>query len=141
MIINNNSNINFEAKFLKSESLKNVADYALEKGKFDKLNNARCNIDKAALTKRIKMDIIDKDGYPTVIFTKYEPRARSLGLSIDEYIPTKQIQRTSTKKMNPLKYALELIIKLGNNAPNNKMYRNLIFTRDINRSRFILDLE
>ena len=38
----------FKAKFLYSDSLKQVADYAAERGKFGKLNEARKNIDKAA---------------------------------------------------------------------------------------------
>ena len=48
MLINNtntrNFTPNFKAKFLHSESLKLVADYAVAHGKFNKLNSARKNI-------------------------------------------------------------------------------------------------
>ncbi len=131
------NNSNFQAKFLKTDSLTDVVKYAIEKGKFDKLNQARKNIDKAALTKRIKMDICYTNDYPTVIFTKYEIPNFSRGLSLDEYIPTKQVTFISSKKMNPLKFALEKIIKLGNNAPENKMYKNLIFSKDKDKTNFI----
>lgn len=137
MQINNNNNLSFQAKFLKSDSLIDVVNYAIERGKFNKLNQARKNIDCSALTKRIKMDICDEKGYPAVIFTKYEAPNYSRGLNLDEYIPTKQVKFVSSKKMNPLKFALEKIIKLGNNAPENKMYKKLIFTKDRGNSNFI----
>ena len=36
---------NFNAKFIQSDDLKKIADYAVEHGKFEKLNQARKNID------------------------------------------------------------------------------------------------
>ena len=35
----------------------------------------------------------------------------------------------SDKKMNPLKFALEKLIKLGNNAPENNMFKNVVIKR------------
>lgn len=40
-ISNNEQKLPFQAKFLNSEAMKQIADYAVERGKFDKLNQAR----------------------------------------------------------------------------------------------------
>ena len=70
MLINNtntrNFTPNFKAKFLHSESLKLVADYAVAHGKFNKLNAARKNIDNAYLQTRLRVDIGEKEGLPFV---------------------------------------------------------------------------
>lgn len=61
-IQNNPSQQTFQAKFLHSESLKMIAQYAVDHGKFDKLNTARKNIDKAYLTTRLRVDIYKENG-------------------------------------------------------------------------------
>ena len=53
----NSSKPAFQAKFLNSQSLKLIAEYAVEKGEFKKLNTARKNIDSSNLTTRLRMDI------------------------------------------------------------------------------------
>ena len=57
MITNNKPQIAFQAKFLHSESLKQLADYAVEHNKFEKLNQARKNIDSSFLMTRLRLDI------------------------------------------------------------------------------------
>ena len=121
----------FQAKFLHSESLKMVADYAVEHNKFDKLNQARKNIDASYLQTRLKMDISEKEnGNYIVSFTKYCPKKNiNIAYSLDDYEIVKTTEFTSEKKINPLKFALDKIIKLGNNAPHNKMYKKVVISK------------
>lgn len=123
-------NQNFKAKFLKSESLKLVADYAVEKGKFDKLNQARKNIDMANLTTRLRFDIGEIDGKPFVTFARYDLKPDIIvPKSLEDYKAPKYFIYQSSKKENILKFALERLIKLGNNAPQNKMYKHVIMSK------------
>ncbi len=130
MQITNNTNTSFRAKFLDSESLRLVADYAVEHGKFDKLNAARKNIDKTCLQTRLRFDIGENNGKPFASFTKFVPKKNVLvANSMDDFVASKSVVYESSKKMNPLKFALEKIIKLGNNAPNNNMYKSVVLTK------------
>jgi len=124
------TNLNFKAKFLKSEALKQVADYAVEKGKFEKLNQAKKNIDTANLTTRLRFDMGENDGKPFVTFTRYELKPKvTLPKTFDDYKAPKFFLFQSCKKENLLKFALEQIIKLGNNAPNNKKYKLVVISK------------
>ena len=135
-ITNNNNNYNyksnckqnFKAKFLNSASLKLVADYAVEHGKFDKLNQARKNIDSAYLQTRIRVDIGEtKKGFPLVSFTRFSPKSNvAVAKTFDDYKQSKVTIFESSKNANPLKFALEKIIKMGNNAPHNNMYKKVV---------------
>ena len=132
MNVNNNySNVNFQAKFLKSDSLYDVVHYAIDNGKFEKLNQARKNIDNACLRTRLQMDIAYTNNSPTVIFTKYEPKKLSSGLFTDDFIPTNRVEYICTKpKTNPLEFALRMIIKMGNSAPKNNIYKNVVIAKN-----------
>ena len=122
-----NSSTSFGAKFLHSDSLKEVAQYAVEHGKFDKLNQSRLNIAKNYLTKRIKFDLYTNEkGVPYIVFTRFTPKYGKFPESFDDYKNPLKIIYKADKKMNPLKYGLRMLIKLGNNAPRNKMYKNVI---------------
>lgn len=123
-------NPNFKAKFLKSESLKLVADYAVEKGKFERLNQARKNIDIANLTTRLRFDIGEVDGKPFVTFARYDLKPGIIvPKSLEDYKAPKYFIYQSSKKENILKFALERLIKLGNNAPQNKMYKHVVMSK------------
>lgn len=120
----------FQAKYLHSESLKLVADYAVEHGKFDKLNQARKNIDKAALQTRLRFDLGDKDGKPFVTFTRYKLKPASIIVkTMDDLILDKVTVFQSEKRMNPLKFAFEKLIKIGNDAPKNNMFKNVVIKK------------
>ena len=44
------------------------------------------------------------------------------GLFLDEFVPTNRVEFIcKNPKTNPLKYALDMIIKMGNSAPKNKI--------------------
>lgn len=127
MNINNNTSPNFNAKFFHSESLKILADYAVEKGKFDKLNKARKSIESSHLRTRLRMDFGESDGMPFVTFTRFTPKKDVIiPQSIDDYQITKTSLFKSTKRGNPIKFAFEQFLKLGNNAPANKRYQSVV---------------
>lgn len=132
MNINKNySNVNFQAKFVKSDSLYDIVNYAIENGKFDKLNQARKNIDNAYLMTKLKVDIFYSNNRPTLAITKYEPKHHRSGLYSDDYIPTNHVEFECQKpKANPVAYALKILIKMGNNAPNNHIYKDVVAVRN-----------
>ena len=121
----------FRAKFINSEALKQVVEYAVEHKKFDKLNQARKNIDNSCLTVRLLVDIGEtENGKPYISFTKFEPKKNIIiPSSNDDYREVKTVKFVSEKKMNPLKFAYEKIIKLGNDAPNNNMYKHVVLLK------------
>lgn len=121
-------NQNFQAKFLYSKDLENVAKYAVEHGKFDKLNQARKNIESAHLPKRLLLNIDkNKDGNTVVKFTRLVPRKTVIiPTKMEDYSIKKVREYICYDKTNPLKFALQKIIKLGNDAPNNNMYKDVV---------------
>ena len=127
----NNYKPNFGAKFLHSESLKQIAEYAVEHGKFDKLNQARKDIGRSNLVTRIKVDIgVNDKGFPFITFTRYEPkRSVLIAQSVDDYTITKVTTCETTKKENVLKFAFEKILKMSNDAPKNNLYRRVVVNK------------
>ena len=126
-IQSSSSQIGFRARFLHSESLQKVAEYAVEHGKFDKLNRSRLDISKHYIDRRLMFDLgTDEKGFPYAVFTRYVPKYSRIPQTIDDYKNPLKFVYKSGKKTNPLKYGLQLLIKLGNNAPHNKMYKNVI---------------
>ena len=120
----------FQAKYLHSEALKQVADYAVEHGKFDKLNQSRKNIDKSALQTRLRFDLGENDGRPFVSFKRYKIKPTSIIVESMDYLVIDKVSiYRSCKKMNPLKFALEQLIKIGNDAPKNNMFKNVILKK------------
>ncbi len=120
----------FQAKFIHSESLKDIAEYAVGHGKFNRLNTARKNIDNAYLTTRLKVDIFEKDGKSGINFSRYIPKPAVITpKTYDDYILEKVTTYENDKNLNPLKFALEKIIKLGNNAPHNNMYEKVVIKK------------
>lgn len=128
MQINHESSQAFTAKFLYSDSLKQVADYAIQHGKFNKLNDARKNIDASYLSTRIKLDITRSEkGYPTVTFTTYRPKSSVIvPKTMDDMREIRTVSITNKVSMNPVKFAFEKIIKMGNSAPKNNLYKKII---------------
>lgn len=118
----------FSAKFIQSDDLKRIADYAVERGKFDKLNQARKNIDNSFLRRKIYVDIGKNEKDKSYInFTVFEPKKEVVvPVSNDDYVQINTKQYVCEQKSNPLAFALRKIIKLGNNAPNNKMYQDIM---------------
>ncbi len=131
MFIQNNystANINFQAKFLDTESLQQVVEHAVQKKKFPRLNQARKDIDSAFLQVRLALDIISTENNKTIIrFSKYTPK-RGLGIAYtaEDYSFVKYTDYVCPKNKKPLDFAIDRIIKLSNSAPHNKMYKQVV---------------
>ena len=134
----NSSQPAFQAKFLNSQSLKLIAEYAVEKGEFKKLNTARKNIDRSNLTTRLRVDIFKEQDKCGITFTRYVPKDNVLvPKTMDDYIITKVKTYETTNTSNPLEFGLQKIIKLGNNAPHNNMFKEVV----IKGRRNVVDLK
>ena len=125
-IRNFDSKIQFQAKFLKSESLTNIVNYAVEHGKFEELNQARKNIGKYYIRTRLMVDIYDKNEIPVVVVSRYQPKARSYGLSFDEYKLVSQVKFVASKILEPINFGLEILTKMGDNTPNNSLFQKAV---------------
>lgn len=122
-----NSNPSFKAKFLYSDSLKKVADYAVEKGKFHKLNDARKKIDgQDPFTKIIMTCGYNKDKKQSFFkLVRFKPKYTYVdGQVIKEYMM--KVTKRYYNEQNPLRLAYNKIIKMSNNAPYNKLYEEMI---------------
>ncbi len=130
-ISNCSHNIGFQAKFVDNKTLTAISDYAFEHDKFDRYNQALTNIDKIRKDTLLKMDICYTGEYPTVVFSRLEKKWDFLNNTVtDEYVVKKQTEFIADKKMNPVKFAYEKFIKLGNNAPNNKMFQAVVIEKE-----------
>ncbi len=132
-IKNNTTNTSpaFQARFFYSDALKSVVDYAITTNHFEKLNKARKNISASHFNIRLLLDIGESTtGKPCVNITRFVQKENiSFPQNSNDYNIVKQITFKSSKKMNPLKFALQTIIKLGNNAPKNKMFQATIIDK------------
>lgn len=130
-IENNNFNQpSFQAKFLKSPSLTAIQKYALEKGKFEKLVDARNNIDTAYRHTYLKVDLYEKDGKPCISFSRYLPKKKVKSIkSMDDLILTNVQEYQSKKACNPLKFGLHKLIRLGYDVPNYKLFKEVVTKR------------
>lgn len=126
-----NTKPSFGAKFFNSESLAQIAEYAVEHGKFAKLNRARLNIDTAYLRTRLKVDIKQNESAkPSLVFTRYVPKPTIIvPKSVADYLPVKITVLDLDKNSNVLKVALEKLIKLGNNAQKNNLYKRVVIDK------------
>ena len=126
-ITTNYNTPSYKAKFVYSDDLKKVVNYAVETNRFTKLNNARKNIDSAYLTRRLKFEFVgNENGYPVVAFTRFTPKSGIIPKNINDYEQSEKFICISSKKMNPLKYGYDMIIKLSNSAPQNNLYKRIV---------------
>ena len=128
-IINSVNTPSFGAKFLYSKSLNDLAKNAVSMGIYDDLYRAKNNIDQAYLRTRIKLDIgMTTDGYPCAIFTTYEPKPRLAEHKCeDDYkISVPKVYVSDKKGESMYKFALRKLVEMGNNAPNNKMFKEVV---------------
>ncbi len=121
----------FKARFFYSDSLKQVADYAAAKNKFDKLNTARKNIASSHFNVRLLLDIQQtKDGKPILQFSRFLKRKNvAIAQNSNDYTLSKQFSIASSDNCNPLDFALKTIIRMGNKAPENKLFRKAVIEK------------
>ena len=139
MNIQSNSNLCFNAKIINNQSYNDVVRYALEHNKIPRLKSTLDNIDRIRKDTLIEMNICYTGEYPTVVFSRYEKGwNKILKEQTDNYVLKRQVDYISTKKENPLKFALSRLIKMGNDAPNNKIYQEVVIKKDENKKRYFL---
>lgn len=119
-----NSTPSFKADFCHTESLKEVADYAVKKGKFDKLNEARKIIEKTDWFTKLKMNCGFNEANNQSFFeiTSYKPVYTFEDGKVITTYKTKTTRRYYKEK-NPIQLAYEKIIKMSNNNTRNKTYK------------------
>lgn len=139
MNIQQMNNTCFQAKIINNDSYNDVMKYALGHNKFARFTKTLENIDKIRKDTFVKMDICYTGDYPTVVFSRYEKGwNKELHTPTEDYVLKRQVDFISTKKENPVKYALSKLIKLGNDAPNNKMYQEVVINKDKSKKRYCL---
>lgn len=134
------NNISFGAKFIENKDFVAVADYAFKKNKMDIFNESLKNIDRIRKDTLIKMNLCYTDKYPTIVFSRYEKGwNRLLQEQTDSYKLKRQIDYISDdEKLNPVKMAFNKIIKMGNNAPENKTFQHVVLEKDQSRKPYFL---
>lgn len=122
-----NNVAHFGAKFLNTDTLKEVADYAIEKNKFKKLNIARKNIEEYDYFSKIAVELEkDKKTNKNIYtFTAFIPKYT---LNKNKEVVTrykKIITKVPSNSDNYLKEIYNLIIKMSKNAPQNNFYKKV----------------
>ncbi len=139
MNIQPNNNLSFNAKIIHNQSYEEVVKYALEHNKMTRLISTLNNIDKIRKDTFLEMNICYTGDYPSIVFSRYERGwNKVLQEATDDYVLKRQVDYISTKKENPVKYALSRLIKLGNDAPNNKMYQEVVIKKDESKKKYFL---
>jgi hypothetical protein len=139
MNIQPNNNLSFNAKIIHNQSYEEVVKYALEHNKMTRLISTLNNIDKIRKDTFLEMNICYTGDYPSIVFSRYERGwNKVLQEETDDYVLKRQVDYISTKKENPVKYALSRLIKLGNDAPNNKMYQEVVIKKDESKKKYFL---
>lgn len=126
-IATQNPNPNFKAKFLYNNTLKQISEKAAELGQLENLNQARKNISMQDNNIGLLVDIGENNGKPFVSFSKYIPRKKVKSpKTFDDFKLAKTETFEACRHCNPIEFALNKILKLGNDAPNNNMYKKII---------------
>lgn len=119
---------NFQAKFLNTNTLKEVAEYAIKNDKFKKLNKARKNIENYDYFSKIAVELEkDKKSNKNIYtFTAFIPKYT---LNKNKEVVTrykKIITKVPSNSDNYLKEIYNLIVRMGNNAPENNLYQKVL---------------
>lgn len=128
MQINNTRNCkSFGAKFTNTKTLHKVVGYAMSKKDFDKLNNARKNIEKTDCFTKVAVDLVKdaKTGKKTFLFTTYKPKYTYKSGQIEKSYDISKYERPATKTI-VIEELFEYLVKMGNNAPKNKIYKHIV---------------
>ena len=128
MQVNSINQQNFKAKFINTPNMRDIAQYAVEHGKFEKLNIARKNIDSQFLRTRIKVDLCtNENGFARLIFQRYFPKNDVIiPKSEADYVVSPQMIYDASTNVNPLKFAFNKIVKMGNNEARNRMFHRVV---------------
>ena len=121
---------NFKAKILYNNALKQINEKAAEIGQFENLKIAKRNIAMHDNNIGLLIDIGENNGKPFVSFSKYVPRKKVKSpKTFDDFKLAITETFEAGRHYNPVEFALSKLLKLGNDAPNNNMYKK-IFIED-----------
>lgn len=122
------TNLNFQAKFLHSKSLESIAKFSVRCNMFGKLSRMKNNIDKAHLKTRLLVDAgRTSDGYAQVTFTRFYPKYKTfIAKTMNDLRVVKSITYISDKKDNPIWFAMNKIIEMGQKAPYNELFKEIV---------------
>lgn len=123
---------NFQARFIYSESLNNIAKFAVENHVFGKLKRMQANISRAHLKTRLQVDIgKNNENIPTVTFTRLYPRFNvRYPQKFDDYTIVKRTTyEAEHQNINPLWFAMQKIIEMGKFAPNNEIFQEVVIKK------------
>lgn len=125
------SSPNFQAKFLYSESLENVAKFAVKHNAFGKLNRMQKHISRLHLKTRLKLDVsVTEQGFPQAIFTRYYPKYHvRVPRTMEDYYVSKKITYTSETKEHPFWFAMQKIIEMGKFAAHNERFIEVVVSK------------
>jgi len=117
----------FKAKFLDTPAIREVAKWAVETGNFNKLNEARKQIDYAAVKARIHMDLATNiEGYPIAIFKRYFPKKLNPEYE-EDYIISKPIMYFGKDKdVSAIEYGYRKIVQMGFYVTRNRLFKDII---------------
>lgn len=115
----------FGAKFTNTETLHKVVDYAISKNKFNKLNTARKNIEKTDCFTKVAVDLVEDADKTIFRFTTYKPQYSSKNGKLVTTYKVSEFERQASKN-NVIKELFEYLVKMGNNAPENKIYKHIV---------------
>ena len=129
-IDNLSTNPNFKAKLVQTKDLRKVVQYVKDNPKnLQQLIEAEQNISRQNSKIKVNFELFQTpDGYPFVMFTRYIPQK---GIKFaeggkEDFIDYEPIIIQSKKIVNPLKFGFDMIQRLGFNAPNNSLYKNIV---------------
>ena len=131
--INQNYQTTFGVKFFDTPDLKSVADWAKAKDEkmIAKLYKSAKKIEGSYLTTRLTFEFgTGKNGFPCIIFTRYLPKKNVLiARTGADYAPRKQIIYEAREDVDKFEFAYEKLVRMGNNAPNNRIFQKIVVNK------------
>ena len=126
-INNYNQQPQFKAKFLDTPAIREVAKWAVKTGNFKKLNDARKQIDYAAVKARIHMDLATNvEGYPIAIFKRYFPKKLNPVYEEDYVISRPIVYTGKDRDVSAIEYGYKKIIQMGFYVTRNRLFKDVI---------------
>jgi len=128
---NNLKNPSFKATFFYSDTLRDMADYAVKTNKIKGLHFIRQRIERQNCFSKIKIDLItEDDGNKYFMFRHYIPDYElKNGKILKKYHNyTSAISKFQSFRDNHSAELFRLLIRMAKNAPNNKIYQKVFKT-------------
>ena len=143
-ITNTNSNPNFGASLTHSKDMLRIVQYAKNNSQdLKKLLDAERNINKQDCYTRLNLELFEtKDGFPFILFTRFIPK-KGVKLSQGnekDFINYEPIFVQSKKHIDPFKFGLDMILRLGYNSPNNKIYQRIVLGKNVDVTNHIYEV-